>query len=57
MTGLIRVSSAISLPATVAASGERAGIRFVEFFAAQIRNPHTRRAYARAAAWRKSNEP
>ena len=27
---------------------ERAGIRFLEFFAANIRNPHTRRAYSRA---------
>jgi hypothetical protein len=27
---------------------KRAGI-FLEFFAADIRNPHTRRAYARAA--------
>lgn len=26
-----------------------AGMRFLEFFAANIRNPHTRRAYARAA--------
>ena len=33
----------------VAAAGERAGMRFLEFFAANIRNPHTRRAYARAA--------
>jgi site-specific recombinase XerC len=38
------------LPALVTAAGERAGIRFLEFFAACIRNPHTRRAYARAAA-------
>jgi site-specific recombinase XerC len=37
------------LPALVAAAGERAGMRFLEFFAANIRNPHTRRAYARAA--------
>ena len=37
-----------SLPALVKATGKRAGIRFLEFFAAQIRNPHTRRAYARA---------
>jgi site-specific recombinase XerD len=36
-------------PALVAASGERASYRFFEFFTAQIRNPHTRRAYARAA--------
>ncbi|MDR3440584.1 tyrosine-type recombinase/integrase [Telmatospirillum sp.] len=37
-----------SLPALVTAAGDRASIRFLEFFAAQIRNPHTRRAYARA---------
>ena len=36
------------LPALVKTSGERAGLRFLEFFTAQIRNPHTRRAYARA---------
>jgi hypothetical protein len=36
-------------PALVTAAGERAGMRFLEFFAANIRNPHTRRAYARAA--------
>jgi len=29
--------------------GERASVRFLEFFAANIRNPHTRRAYYRAA--------
>jgi hypothetical protein len=37
------------VPALVAAAGERASIRFLEFFAANIRNPHTRRAYGRAA--------
>src|SRR5271170_2667225 len=37
-------------PALVAATGPRASYRFLEFFTAQIRNPHTRRAYARAAA-------
>jgi site-specific recombinase XerD len=37
-----------TLPALVTAAGERAGVRFLEFFAANIRNPHTRRAYARA---------
>ena len=36
-------------PALVAASGPRASYRFLEFFTANIRNPHTRRAYARAA--------
>ncbi len=35
--------------ALVAATGERASYRFLEFFTANIRNPHTRRAYARAA--------
>lgn len=39
-----------AFPALVAAAGVRAGLRFLEFFAACIRNPHTRRAYARAAA-------
>jgi len=41
--------SALQLPALVAVAGERASMRFREFFAANIRNPHTRRAYARAA--------
>jgi hypothetical protein len=41
---LVPIASA-TLPALVAA----AGIRFLEFFAANIRNPHTRRAYAGAA--------
>jgi len=37
-----------AVPALVAAAGARACVRFLEFFAAQIRNPHTRRAYGRA---------
>ncbi|KDR24655.1 MULTISPECIES: tyrosine-type recombinase/integrase [Caballeronia] len=40
---------ATSAPSLVLAAGERASIRFLEFFASAIRNPHTRRAYARAA--------
>jgi hypothetical protein len=32
------------LPALVAAAGERAGMRFLEFFASTLRNPNTRRA-------------
>lgn len=44
---LVLPSSGISLPAIV--TGERAQLRFLEFFTAQIRNPNTRRAYARAA--------
>jgi len=39
-----------TLPAIVSIAGERAGIRFLEFFAANIRNPHTRRAYSRAVS-------
>jgi integrase/recombinase XerC len=35
-------------PALVAAAGERAQMRFWEFFAANIRNRNTRRAYAQA---------
>ena len=48
MNRLVPVSSR-TLPTLVSAAGERAGTRFLEFFAANIRNPHTRRAYARAA--------
>ncbi|MDR3526907.1 MAG: tyrosine-type recombinase/integrase [Rhizomicrobium sp.] len=36
------------LPPLIAAAGDRASVRFLEFFAANIRNPHTRRAYSRA---------
>ena len=36
------------LPAAIAARGERAGRRFVEFFTATLRNRNTRMAYARA---------
>lgn len=35
-------------PALVAAAGPRAQTRFFEFFVSNIRNPNTRRAYARA---------
>jgi hypothetical protein len=37
------------IPALVTAAGERASMRFLEFFAANIHNPHTRQVYARAA--------
>ena len=36
-------------PPLIAAAGDRATHRFLEFFKANIRNPHTRRAYGRAA--------
>jgi hypothetical protein len=48
MNQLVPISS-LTLPTLVTTAGERASIRFLEFFAANIRNPHTRRAYYRAA--------
>ena len=48
MTALVAALASPVLPAIVTAAGERASIRFLEFFASTIRNPHTRRAYARA---------
>src|SRR5665213_4582575 len=39
-----------SLPALIAGAGDRAALRFVEFFTVTIRNKNTRAAYARAAA-------
>ena len=38
------------VPALIADAGEAASWRYVEFFTANIRNPHTRRAYARACS-------
>ena len=39
----------VNLPAILADAGEDAVTRFVEYFTAHIRNPHTRRAYFRNA--------
>ena len=36
------------MPALIAIFGDEAAWRYVEFFTANIRNPHTRRAYVRA---------
>jgi integrase/recombinase XerD len=47
MTALKRFD-AVSLPHAITASGARAAYRFLEFFTAQIRNPHTRRSYVKA---------
>jgi integrase/recombinase XerC len=41
-------ASSASIPAAIAASGESAGLRFLEFFTSNIRNRHTRPAYCRA---------
>jgi len=43
------VSATPAVSSLVTSAGERASLRFLEFFASAIRNPHTRRAYARAA--------
>jgi site-specific recombinase XerD len=47
---LVMIAAAPSLPALVVSAGKAAQIRFLEFFAANIRNVHTRRAYGRAVA-------
>jgi len=43
-------SAGLTVPAVIAAAGRKAAWRFVEFFTANIRNPNTRAAYARAVA-------
>src|SRR5271170_7870065 len=47
MNQLVRIDTT-TLPQLVTAAGDDAEIRFLEFFAGQIRNLHTRRAYSRA---------
>ena len=37
------------MPALIANAGDQAAWRYLEFFTANIENPHTRRAYARAS--------
>ena len=55
VTSGARLSPAPHVPTLVAAAGAWAEIRFLEFFAATIRNPHTRRATLvrslRVASW------
>jgi site-specific recombinase XerD len=52
--GLVKVAknvaldSPIQLPSVIVQAGPKAAKRFLEFFTANIRNPNTRRAYARA---------
>ena len=50
MNQLALIATPTNLPALITAAGENASLRFLEFFAANIRNPHTRRAYGRAVA-------
>ncbi|MCG5249083.1 site-specific integrase [Methylorubrum extorquens] len=44
----LTVLNNLTSPALVAAAGDRAAYRFLEFFTAQLRNSNTRRAYAKA---------
>jgi site-specific recombinase XerD len=48
MNQLVPPAAADHLPALIAAAADRTRLRFLEFFAANIRNLHTRRAYYRA---------
>ena len=48
MNASVVTLAAPHVPSLVAAAGGRASTRFLEFFAANIRNAHTRRAYSRA---------
>lgn len=50
MTEALVLCRGANIPTLVTNTGDRAALRFLEFFAANIRNPHTRRAYARAVA-------
>src|SRR5437764_181766 len=44
---LTSTEGSFGVPAIIARVGQRAGLRFLEFFAATIRNTNTRRAYYR----------
>ena len=48
MNQLAALSATSRLPALITAAGDQCHRRFLEFFAARIRNPNTRRAYGRA---------
>src|SRR4051812_17829379 len=49
-TALTNRTDTYIVPALVTAVGDQASWRYVEFFTANIRNPHTRRAYARGCS-------
>ena len=57
---VVRVVSGSAVLPKLFAPDEDAARRFMEFFTANIRNPNTRRAYARAAAgfavWSEQND-
>jgi hypothetical protein len=49
-SALVATADTYVMPALIAETGEQAGWRYVEFFTANINNPHTRPACARAYA-------
>ena len=55
------ILSSSPAPTLISAAGDHAAYRFLEFFPAQIRNPHTRRAYVwavgRCAHWNGVKQP
>jgi site-specific recombinase XerD len=59
MMPVVVLTADFPVPALIAAAGERASWRFLEFFAANIRNKNTREAYSRAIGafltWCESN--
>ena len=56
----VSISGNVVVPAAIASGGDKAVRRFLEFFAATIRNRNTREAYYRAAcsffAWLEQND-
>jgi Phage integrase, N-terminal SAM-like domain len=42
---IIEPATGMPVPAMIAVAGERAALRFIDFFTAHIRNPNTRAAY------------
>jgi hypothetical protein len=49
-SGALIATDTHMVPALIADAGDQAAWRYLEFFTANIRNPSTRRAYARAHA-------
>ena len=59
-TTIALAPSGHGVPSLIADAGDQAARRYIDFFTANIRNPHTRRAYARACqqffAWCEDRE-
>jgi hypothetical protein len=50
MNQLALIAASSDLPTLITSDGDKASIRFLEFFAANIRNPHACWTYGRAVA-------